>query len=518
MSTLIAEWAQREPGGVAFFREKGREGWQRGLFMEEAMKANGEAFLAGLEASGPGWKRIGSGLLAKIAEHAPGRFVEMATLLPPLGRGGSETMRKAFEKFAFSRPEKARSAAEALSGQLRVDALAGVAMAWARTDGKAALAWVQSLEEGEERSEVARAVLLGWAKEDPAAALDRLGELPAGGQHDAFASTTEGEVLRVIGESDFEAALTWIKENPGKIRDSSALSNAVDLRLTANPEEFLSGLNSNSLLGPMLQAISSSLLNDSATVSKEVAEWAFQQKATQDILGLRNTVLSALSYREPKEAISLVEQMAPGEERERALAKVVSAVTQKTTDLAVFDIITKDVSPEWQSAIALTTFSGLSEVMFVTPSAWVERLGLVESEERPRAVHLLTRAWAQSDINASLEWVDSLENSAESVEGTGGVAVGWFSSDPEGAGQWASELDGAKLDAAASAIAERLAEDSQTSEALGWLSQVESVDKVYEVLDLVSQISGDEALQWIEQSHFAPEQKEALIDFVEDFR
>ena len=519
MTTLIAEWAQRDPGGIAFFRKKGRAGWERNLFMEEALKADGDAFVDGLMASGPGWKKLARHPLAKIAEHAPGRFAEVAAQVPEAKSAWDKKMREAFEIFATGRPEMAKAAAEAMEGRNREEALSGVAMAWARTDGKAAFAWAQSLEDGQERDAVARAVLLGWAKEDPAAALDRLGEVAPGGSSGHFASTAEGELLRTIGDSHFEEVLAWMKENPGKISDSSGLSGAVDLRLLADPGRFLSQLEGEGVLGPMLGALGSSLLNDAKSVSQEVWEWTLEQELSEGVFSLQKDVLYGMSWRNPQEAVSLVDEMASGEERDEVVEQVASIVSRELPDLAAFDLITKDVSPELKSALTVATFARLYDPRFVDPSAWVDRLDLVSPEKRPESVHHLADAWARTDASASLEWVESLANSGESVEGVAGVAAGWFAGDRESATAWTLGLEGAQFDAAASAIARKLG-GTQNSEALRWLDQVDSVDRVYDALEvLVSRLpkeEGPETLAWIENSHLAPEQKETLNRAIEN--
>ena len=153
MSTLIAEWAQREPDGVAFFRAKGRAGWERDLFIEEALTADGDLFVSGMMASGSGWQKLARPFLPQIAEHAPERFVELAAEVPAGKNNWDWEMGEAFEVFANEHFERAKAAAEGMSGFKREKALAGVAMAWARMDGTAAFAWAQSLKEGKERGD-----------------------------------------------------------------------------------------------------------------------------------------------------------------------------------------------------------------------------------------------------------------------------------------------------------------------------------------------------------------------------
>jgi len=524
MSTLIAEWAQREPAsGVTFFRAKGLEGWQRDLFIEEALKSDAGALIDGLMASGSGWESLARRFLPQIAQHAPTRFSEVARQVPAATNYWDKGLREAFEILAEERPELAKITAEQMSGRKREEALSGVAMAWARKDGNAAFAWANSLEDQKERDEVARAVLLGWVKEDPAAALSRLGEVAPGGRQGYFATTTEGQVLKIAGEHSFDATVAWMRDNPGKISDSSGLSDAAGQRLLTAPAEFLSLLQDEGGLAPMLRAIEISLLNEGVGARREVWEWTLDQETSESVRSLREHILRNLGWQDPKVGMSLVDQMAPGEDRDKALEKVAGAVSQKIGSLAVFDDLTRNASSEWKAALAYSTLPQLAfQVHLVDPSAWVDRLELVVPEKRPQSVQLLAQAWAKSDWNASLEWVESLDNSRELSEGIGGVAAGWFEVDPDGAEQWASTLEGAERDAAASKIAQGLVKNDALCDAWSWLEKVESPQKLYDALErIVPRVSGaetTEVLEWIVQSNLPPEQKETLFNFIENTR
>ena len=518
MSTLIAEWAQREPGAIAFF--DGRESWQRDLFIEDALKADGEALLDGLMASSEDWPATARHFLPQIAEYAPERLEEVALRVPQenWGRG----IRDAFAIFSRDRPEKARAAAEAMSGLNRAHALSGVAMAWATNDGEAAFAWARELEDSNERDVVTRAVLSAWAKENPMAALDHLGEVPPGGKYATFASTVEGELLTQLGENDFEAVLDWMKRNPGKITDSSGLAGAVDLRLTATPREFLSQLKEDGILGAMESAIGASLSNTAAVARREVWEWTLEQDPSESVRSLRAKIIPRLCWEEPKEAIALVDRMAAGIEREETLKNAATFISRDIKNVVALDSMTDDVSTEWQSALAQATFGDVFRGKIEDAGEWADRLKLVEAQKRPDFVRLLARGWTKSDASASVEWVESLEESAESAEGIVGVAESWFDSDPEKAVRWVSELDRTNLDTVAPTIAKELAANAYVSETLSWLEQVESVEEAFGVLVVLvpnvhlgeaSEVS--DALQWIEESPLTRDQKDFLNKFLE---
>jgi len=88
-------------------------------------------------------------------------------------------VRDAFAIVAEGNLTSARQASEALTGVSRDQALAGVAMQWAKSDLDAAIAWAKRLPDGTDRDEIIRTALLGKAAVDPVTALDRVGSVPS---------------------------------------------------------------------------------------------------------------------------------------------------------------------------------------------------------------------------------------------------------------------------------------------------------------------------------------------------
>jgi len=72
-------------------------------------------------------------------------------------------VRDAFAILADCGLSSARSAAEAVAGPSRDQALSGVAQIWAKADFNGALAWAKSLPDGTDRDEVIRTALMGRA-------------------------------------------------------------------------------------------------------------------------------------------------------------------------------------------------------------------------------------------------------------------------------------------------------------------------------------------------------------------
>src|SRR5262249_27604450 len=201
--------------------------------------------------------------LPEIARRVPARVADVATRLPAAESYWDSNVRDAFAIAAEGDFASARSAAEAMTGVNRDQALTGIAKVRAKNDLKATIAWAKSLPDGTDRDEIIRVALLGKASIDPAAALDLVDIVPPGGRNAYFAVTTGARVLAEAASADFDATVAWLAAHPGKLgrQELEGLSHVVTDRLNADAPGFLSACASSDSLSPLLPAIDSALLN-----------------------------------------------------------------------------------------------------------------------------------------------------------------------------------------------------------------------------------------------------------------
>ena len=139
-STLLAEWAARDPLAALAFLEKNDDG-KVSEFLREWLRSDPRAAIDRLLAGGEKGQDTLREMLGDIARGAPALLAEAVSALPKYKGGFNFQTRDAFEIFARNDPAAARAAAESVNGPLRGQALAGVAKLWAERDGPGAIAW-----------------------------------------------------------------------------------------------------------------------------------------------------------------------------------------------------------------------------------------------------------------------------------------------------------------------------------------------------------------------------------------
>lgn len=517
LSALIAEWVEADPaGGIEFFRNRKGMNWQRGLFIKEWIKRDPAGAIAGLKAGGKGWAQLIRPELTTLARRAPHLVPALVEELPKSRNSWDTRVKEAFEIIAANNLARARSAAEGVDGPNRLQALSGVATAWAEKNGEEAFAWAKLQEDGEARHEVMRAALLGWAKTDVEAALDRVGLVPAGGEDMHFSSSTGARVLAVAGAADFEATVAWLRDHPEKLGDSDliGLSSAIQPLLTADPVGFLERHNAAGTLAPLMNGVRSVLLNSGASARLELWEWLQNEPRSASTDDLRSTVLGGLGWQEPRTAMRLVSEMPEGDERTQAHATTAGRIINGGHNLRILDALLDGASPEWRAALIRTGFQQLQSDAVSDPEKWIGRLGELESVERAGAVRSLARTWSERDPESSAEWVATLENAEERRAGIAAVSSVWARKDSYGAGEWVGAFpEGVERDHAAVGLVGVIAE-SAPDEAWEWVESIGSEDLQLNAAELVVRAMADSdreiAREWIDESEFGEGEKNKL--------
>ena len=302
-AALIAEWVQLDPAaGFSFFSGRGSNATERQQFFDEWLASDARGAAQAL-ASTPGSEDMLRDSLPEIARRVPERVAEIVRGLPRSKTPvyAETKVRDAFAIVAEAGLASARTAAEAISGPNRDNALAGVAQAWAKSDFNAAIAWAKGLPEGTDRDEIIRAALMGKATVDPVAALESAGLVPPGGSSRWFASTTSARVLKEASVVDFDATVNWLAAHPGRFsgEDLVGLANTVTEKLNADAAGFLTQYAQSGSLAAMLPAIESALLNEGSGQRAAVWDWLKTQPEDETTKELRRQVLSTGASSEP---------------------------------------------------------------------------------------------------------------------------------------------------------------------------------------------------------------------------
>lgn len=442
-AALMSEWALSNPqAALAFLKEK--DSGSIGQFVREWLRLDPQAAITGLLADD---KTRGNlrGVLAQIANVAPGRLAEVVAALPKSDSRWDTTALDAFALFAGKDPAAARAAAESITGPLRGQALAGVARAWAEKDGPAALVWAQALPPGEERDATLKALLTGWAKTDPIAALSKIDLVPPGGEEMYFASDVGAQVLREAATRDWETTIKWLREHPGKLGSQSmnGMVNVISSRLGNNVGETMRSLLQSGLSG-LAQAFGNSVLNEGYAQHDAIWQWLDQQAPSDFTKGVRASLLNAMAWKEPDTALAYLEKLPFNEENKQLFQQGVSSLLNGGSQMDRFEDLLGKISPKLRPMLLEAGFSqglwNISRNGGFDPATWIPRLSELPAEQRGNAVGGLARGWATVDPQSAIEWASTLTDSGQRNQALGGAVSAWAEADIYESSQWVNSL------------------------------------------------------------------------------
>ena len=126
-------------------------------------------------------------------------------------------------------------------------------------------------------------MLIGWASNDPAAALDRLDLAPAGGlalaegqiQQIGGLETSE-RVLKAAADTDLDATVNWLLDNPDKMDERHLYSNigrALEKRFFADVTGTLNMIRDHAASGILKQGLNYILSNNGKGYVEDVWKW-----------------------------------------------------------------------------------------------------------------------------------------------------------------------------------------------------------------------------------------------------
>jgi RNA polymerase sigma factor (sigma-70 family) len=512
-AALIAEWVQIDAaGGFAFFSGQ-RDATQRRQFFQEWLQRDAAAAVDALMASGPGWEQLARSSLAEIARKVPGRVAQIAEQLPAASNNYWETgVRDAFAIVAEKDLKSARTSAEALQGPNREQALGGIALAWAKTDLNAAIAWAKALPGEIDRDEIIRGALFGKAATDPASALDQLGLVPPGGKQGYFATTTGARVLKEAAAANYDATVAWIAAHPGRLghEDMMGIANAVTDRLNADPIAFLNRHAADNTLLGIATAINSALLNEGAGQRTAIWEWVKSQPESEVTHELRQQVITTAGYQDPELAIRLAAELPKTKEGDEQIQTLANSLFNGGSMLHRFDKLFEQAPERMRQPLLESAFNYLREDTLSDPAAWVARLGKLPEASRVRGAESIARAWASQTPEETVGWINTLPSGDLRNSAVMATISSWAAKDTRGAGGWIATLTGEERDRGAGTLALAMIE-KEPREAMNWIA---SITEDTARLQIIAQAARSIALQnpaqarqWLETAPISAEQK-----------
>jgi len=513
-AALIAEWVQVDPaGGLAFFTQKGRDAGQRREFFEEWLSRNAAAAVNALLTSPPGWEGMARDTLPEIARHVPGRVAEIVARLPKAESYWDTKVRDAFAIVAEGGLAAARSAAEGMTGANREQALAGVALAWGKSDLGSAIAWARGLPDGTDRDEVVRAALIGKAAVDPLSALDSVGIVPPGGKESYFATTTGARVLSEAAKADFDGTVDWIAAHPGRLshEDMMGIAGAVTERLNADAAGFLNARAGDGSLKGLIPAISSAVLNDAGGQRAAIWDWLKTQPDGDTKKQLQGDVMNAWAWQDPISAMRLVADLPQTPDGDKQVKDLAMRLFNGGSMLQRYDSLAAQAPDRLRQPLVDFAFNMLHSDNMGDPQTWIGRLSQLPEDSRLHGVETIARAWAGQRPEDAATWAATLPAGEQRSMAAAAVTSAWAAKDAPGAAQWVATMaPGTERDASAGSLALAIA-DKYPRDAWQWaLSIADAGERDRTAAQVVMRTAArdpDTARQWIDAGPFSNDDK-----------
>lgn len=158
------------------------------------------------------WQEINR-LIDAIGPHSPERTLQLLRRLywdSIYSEEKDSAVSMLYRSLAKESPENAIWSAMELRGEIRADALTGVATVLGRRDPAAALQWFTKITDSSLIAALYPAMAAGWAEQDPKAAVEWMA-----GQPDTMANKKAlAKVLGMWGNSEPAVALEWVDQLP----------------------------------------------------------------------------------------------------------------------------------------------------------------------------------------------------------------------------------------------------------------------------------------------------------------
>jgi RNA polymerase sigma factor (sigma-70 family) len=516
-AALIAEWVQVDAaGGLVFFLGKGPDASQRRQFFDEWLARDARTAVDALMTSSGGWEKVAGDCLREIARRVPARVADIASRLPKPDNYWDTKVRDAFAIVAEGGLMSARTAAEAMTGPNREQALAGVAQAWAKSDLEGAITWTRALPDGVDRDEIIRAALLGKAAVDPAAALDLVGLVPPGGRHAYFATTTGARVLAEAVKVDYDATIAWIAAHPGRLgqEDLEGIARVVTERLNADTVGFLARHTADGSLAAVLPAINSALLNEASGQRAVVWEWLKTQSDDEISRSLKQQVLSSAAWQDPALALRLVADLPLTPEGNEQVKSLANSLLNGGSMFHRFDKLLAQAPERLRQPLMDTAFTYLRGDNLDDPQRWINRLAQLPEAARPRATESIARAWAGQMPEEAIGWAVSLAPGETRNGALAAATSTWAAKDAHGAAEWVASMPaGAERDCSARSLVMAIAERFPR-EAWEWVLNIndpaQRSDPAAYTAKMMAKRDPATARQWIESGPFTAEVRAEL--------
>ncbi|MFP4068719.1 MAG: hypothetical protein ACLFVC_00930 [Opitutales bacterium] len=435
---VFTAWVEKNPQNAYKFFEEEANPMQQQMYGSSLFSAwaatDPEGALAAVEGIEDKSKREQAyGAIAmSIAGRDPNRAFD---LLESREESNAWQYQTVFMLWAGQNQDAALAKIESMEiGEERTHAMSGLIQGMASKDIDRAAAMAMSLDRDQERERALQTILHTWVNQDMEGALEFVGRLEEGEPKNRL---IQGSVW-ALARADPERALEFVHSNMTGRAQDHAVSNVIRQMAREGPEEaarVVAGLPYGRVYSNSIEAIA--------------REWGGE---------------------DPMAALAWAESLGEGEEKERAFGSILSTFAENKTDEAKAYL---QRMPEGKNRADLA--GHIAQKMARTdPQAtlrWTE--SLEDASLADRASDAAISAWAVEKPQEVVEYLQSTGGKGELQKHARMIADNWAKTDVKGAADWALTLEGKAQEEAIGRVSWEWLEHN-TEEASVWIADLES--------------------------------------------
>jgi hypothetical protein len=236
---LVRAFARREPSEIVSWMEQSlpepvRRELYSPFFRQWARQdpAAAEGQLQQLSRYSPGEAMFWNDLAAQVAGQWANRDLDSAVAWVqtlPEGQAKSQALVQISYRWAAADPRAAAAYAAREKDPVALEVVAGK---WAESDPQSALGWLEALPADERRDRAVTQAATVWAQKDPHAAAKGIGQIPEG----AFRERAAERLAGAWAEADASAAAQWLGNLPNTRSRDAAVGAFCGAIAEAHPE------------------------------------------------------------------------------------------------------------------------------------------------------------------------------------------------------------------------------------------------------------------------------------------
>jgi hypothetical protein len=373
------------------------------------------------------------GIMAHWAERDPAAAAAAAeeavkTMAPNIAERACNHVAMAW---ARKDPDAAIAWARTLSNdRMRMTAVAMACHAWILVDPATGLAKIQAMDNAADRDAALTVALRNMAKSNPAQALALSESISAGRMRDEAMATA----IKSLAAADLQAAMAATEKMAASNERDTALRALIDRLRTSDPAAALDlAMKRSNTEGRLVGSLVAGWMR---SAPEAALSWvATHQVKQQEQWEISNSIAEWAALH-PDEAVAKLTQPQAGDGSKLLFDGVVQGLAKSDPQRAA-DLVLTSASASYQMVAEVAV--RLADTDPVKAGSWVQRLP-ENSPARPAASSRVARSWAQKDPRAAVAWVESLPVGNLREGAAWGLASRFAETQPEAAIQWLGRI------------------------------------------------------------------------------